>query len=54
MHQRTGARLSDDSLRGFVRMIETALPQKALQTIDRADVVVELTLDRVVRELRWR
>lgn len=53
MHQRTGARLSDDSLRGFVRMIETALPQKALQTINRADVVLELTLDRVVRELRW-
>ena len=54
MHQSTGARLSDDSLRGFVRMIETALPQKALQAIDGADVVLELTLDRVVRELRWR
>ena len=53
MHARTGARLSDDSLRGFVRMIETALPQQALQTIDGANVVVELTLDRVVRELRW-
>ncbi|MGC6482429.1 MAG: hypothetical protein ACON4T_02510 [Synechococcus sp.] len=52
MHQTTGVRLSDHSLEGFVRMIETALPQKALQTIDRANVVVELTADRLVRELR--
>lgn len=52
MHQRTGSRLADDALQGFVRMIEAALPQKALQTIRAADVVVELTLDRVVRELR--
>lgn len=52
MHERTGVRLDQHSLERFVRMIETALPQKSLQSIPRADVVVELTQQRSVHELR--
>lgn len=53
MQRSRGVRLPDEALDQFVRMIETALPQEALQTIDRADVVIELTEDRVLRELRF-
>lgn len=52
MQRKTGVCLSDQCLHQFVRMIETCLPQKALQSIPNADVVVQLTDDRVVCELR--
>lgn len=52
MESRTGVRLSTQELEGFIRMIETALPQESLQSINQADVVVELTDERVIRELR--
>lgn len=47
-----GVKLPKSALAQFIRMIEAAHPQDSLQTITRADVVVELTEDRVVWELR--
>ena len=52
MQAAKGVKLPKQDLDQFIRMIETALPQAALQTISRAQVVVELTEDRVIRELR--
>ena len=52
MQAAKGVQLPKQDLDQFIRMIETALPQAALQTISEADVVVELTEDRVIRELR--
>ncbi len=52
MYQARGVKLPERDLVQFIRMIETALPQEALQTISQANVVVELTEDRCVRELR--
>ena len=52
MFEFTGVRLGTVALNNFIRMIETALPQEALQSIGHADVVIELTDDRAVRELR--
>jgi D-glycerate 3-kinase len=52
MEKKRGVRLPDHAFAQFIRMIESALPQEALQTISQADVVVELTESRVIRELR--
>ena len=52
MEKARGIRLPDRALSQFIRMIESALPPEALQTISMANVVVELTETRVIRELR--
>lgn len=51
MQKTTGIRLPKRSFEQFLRMIETCLPQEALQSIDQADFVVQLSNDRVIREL---
>ena len=51
MQKKTGVRLPERSFERFLRMIETCLPQEALQSIDQADFVVQLSNDRVIREL---
>jgi hypothetical protein len=54
MEQRTGIRLSAEELEGFVRMIETAIPETVLQNPRDVAVVVHLTETRRVREVQLR
>jgi len=51
MHQRCGVRLSPEDLEGFVRMIETAIPERSLQNLPGAEVVIHLTASRRIREV---
>ena len=54
MEQRTGVRLPAEELEGFVRMIETAIPETVLQNPRDVAVVVHLTETRRVREVQLR
>ena len=54
MEQRTGIRLPAEELEGFVRMIETAIPETVLQNPRNVAVVVHLTETRRVREVQLR
>ena len=54
MKRRTGIRLPGEALQGFVRMIEAAFPEAALQDISTADVVIHLTESRQIRELQLK
>ncbi len=50
--KRTGVQLPKSDLKNFVRMIETAIPAPWLQDLNQADVVIDLTKERVVGEIR--
>ena len=53
MLQNTGVALDSDSLKGFIRMILTAIPPQSFDRI-QADVRVEVDPDRRLRQLRIR
>ncbi len=49
----TGVAFSEEELTGFNRMVEVALPNSCLNCIPGATVIVDLTNERMIREIRF-
>ncbi|EAR18857.1 kinase [Synechococcus sp. W2B2] len=53
LFESTGVSFAENDLSGFNRMVEAALPKSCLNWIPGATIIVDLTSERAVREVRF-